>query len=209
MRMHPRRSLEWRQATTTISFWPPMAPSGHGIGTEKDNWEIARPRTGPRRCRSRGSPTTLYAWSEQGLYKSTDGAAAWSALPLPVTDVFPRWSSTPGKQARSMSQPTPRGVVKSVDGGASWSRVNFGQPPGPDGHYPNITLAIDAKNSGTLYAISFRDGVFRSTDRAPACWPTMVSRVSSRSAKPEHNIRCYARPRDIQKHRCGEQAGMR
>jgi hypothetical protein len=55
------------------------------------------------------------------------------------------------------------GVYKSSDGGTSWLPVNDGLPTEPYGRPYVFALTIDPKNSGTLYAGTYR-GVFKSTN---------------------------------------------
>ena len=100
-------------------------------------------------------PSTLYAGTDHGVFKSTDGGAAWSAVNtgLPST----------GVDALAIDPATPStlyaggggGVFKSTDGGAAWSAINTGLTTPWVG-----ALAIDPVTPSTLYAGTWGGGVF-------------------------------------------------
>ena len=89
------------------------------------------------------TPTTLYAGTPGGVFKSTDGGASWSASGLikpSVLAIDPLTSTT--LYAGS------GGVFQSTDGGASWSASGRLAPwPGAV-----AALAIDPLTPTTLYA---------------------------------------------------------
>ena len=107
------------------------------------------------------TPTTLYAGTYGGgVFKSTNGGAAWNAVTagLMNTDV----------RALAINPATPTtlyagtygdGVFKSTNGGAAWIPVNTG--------LTNTwvwALAIDPVTPTTLYAGTDAGGVFKSTN---------------------------------------------
>ncbi len=106
-----------------------------------------------------GSPATLYAGTEAGIFKSRDGGDNWAAANAGLSSpqvtslvIDPRHSSTiyAGTQGG--------GVYKSSDGGGSWAPANSGLS-NLDLH----VLRIDPTNSSTLYA-GTGSGVFKSTN---------------------------------------------
>src|SRR5215813_11567498 len=93
------------------------------------------------------TPTTIYAGTNSGVFKSTDSGANWSATALTqgVSDVWidPKTPTTVYAAYNS-------NVFKSVDGGVSW------QPPAVIGGVLGIRasiLAIDPTTPTTLYAM--------------------------------------------------------
>lgn len=87
------------------------------------------------------TPTTLYAGTPSGVYKSTDGGASWSAassgltdlaLPNPDVGVLAIDPATPA----TLYAGTGVGVFKSTDGAGSWS------PTGLIRHSPLSSLSL-------------------------------------------------------------------
>jgi photosystem II stability/assembly factor-like uncharacterized protein len=105
-------------------------------------------------------PTTLYAGTNNGVYKSTDGGGNWlpvntnlpDMLTISVLAIDPLTSTTlyAGSELR--------GVYKSTDGGGNWTPVNVGLPS--EIH----ALAIDPAMPATLYAGTAGGGIFKSID---------------------------------------------
>jgi photosystem II stability/assembly factor-like uncharacterized protein len=93
------------------------------------------------------------------VYKSTDGGASWRAAGGEMQDYL-TWLPLPGSLAIDPQNPATlyavmhHGVYKSTDGGASWSAATAGLPLGLDA-VP--MLAVDPKNSGTVYAACLGD----------------------------------------------------
>jgi photosystem II stability/assembly factor-like uncharacterized protein len=93
------------------------------------------------------SPETLYAATDAGVLKSTDGGATWASAGLTTTHVWgiavdPQLPST----LYAWSYDT-AGLYKSIDGGASWQAV-----PSLESTYV-VAFAIDPSASNTLYDI--------------------------------------------------------
>jgi photosystem II stability/assembly factor-like uncharacterized protein len=111
------------------------------------------------------SPTTLYLadyWD--GVFKSLDGGATWSAANAGLWYGDTRYASLAidsQAPATLYSGTLWRGVFSSADGGGSWSptgSVGLHNPPG-------ITyVAINPQPPTTLYAAGHLTGVFKSTD---------------------------------------------
>jgi hypothetical protein len=111
------------------------------------------------------TPATLYAGTDDGLYKSTDSGGNWSKVGTGLTDpaiyalaIDPVNPTT--LYAGTGNQLTNKkivGVFKSTDGGANWSASNAGLPDAT-----MRVIAVDPLTPGTLYAGGA--GVFKSTD---------------------------------------------
>ncbi len=102
------------------------------------------------------------------LFKSTDGAESWHAVPLPEGVNGPNglsvdsrsparlylaaWARTPGVHGEG------GGIYVSNDAGQSWHNVLV-----RDQHVYDVT--IDPKQPDTLYAAGFESSAWRSTDR--------------------------------------------
>src|SRR3954451_22060487 len=67
-------------------------------------------------------PRTLYLGSEQGLFRSTDGADSWEEVVLPVGGLQ-IWSIllSPGAPEILLVGACPARLFRSADGGRSWS----------------------------------------------------------------------------------------
>ena len=110
------------------------------------------------------TPTTLYAGTLGGVFKTTDGGASWQPgehgageplRPCPRPRPHdPDHRSTPGRLG---------GVFKTTDGGASWSPVNTGlaslnvHRPRPRPHDPDHPLRGDADSGAELAGSSSLD----------------------------------------------------
>ncbi|MDW8214278.1 MAG: hypothetical protein RMJ55_12030, partial [Roseiflexaceae bacterium] len=108
------------------------------------------------------TPTTLYAGTDDDVYKSDDGGVTWRTI-------------TPGPRVISLvvDPTTPTilyagglwwGVRKSEDGGATWRAINNGL-----GERPTVyALALDPANSRIVYA-GTDNGVYQS-ENGGATW---------------------------------------
>jgi photosystem II stability/assembly factor-like uncharacterized protein len=113
------------------------------------------------------APSTLYVLQLVGppLYKSTDGAETWSVVnPGPVWLLAIDPATTPSTLYGTHPGLGPvfsYGFSKSTDGGATWTELGLNQPVG--------ALAIDPRNSNTLYAATYPPAgsppvIYKSTD---------------------------------------------
>lgn len=116
------------------------------------------------------NPSTLYAGTYDGVFKSTDGGASWNPanIGLPPTDPEGYYASVDGLAIDPQNPstlyavanpPNAQGEVlfKSIDGGANWRQAGSGLPAS------DFTLSIDPQNTRTLYAGTGK-GVFKSTN---------------------------------------------
>jgi photosystem II stability/assembly factor-like uncharacterized protein len=160
------------------------------------------------------NPNTLYYAALNGngfppLSKSTDGGATWGYVPpwryptAPPFDDIAAIAINPlapnNLYAAGWRFPDPSGVFKSIDGGVTWSRTGLTDT--------NVTvLAIDPRNSSTLYAGTQRDwygptvfqGLLKSTDNG-ATWfainhglSDVTNRVSALLVDPKGPSTLYA-----------------
>jgi CARDB len=114
------------------------------------------------------APTTLYAGTRGGVFKSTDGGASWAPMNVGLSHL--------GIAALAINPTTPTtlyagtlngGVFMSSDGAANWAPMNTGLSD-----LIIYTLAIDSTTPSILYAGTSRSGVFKSTDGG-ASWAPM------------------------------------
>jgi hypothetical protein len=109
-----------------------------------------------------GQPDTVYAGTDQGVFKTTDGGTTWSQAgietsmwqvrSLAIADGFPAGPA-------SVYAATDNGVYRSRDGGESWTQLQL------SGSVNAVAVAPGAP--ATIYAgVSFGSpsGVFKSTD---------------------------------------------
>jgi photosystem II stability/assembly factor-like uncharacterized protein len=114
---------------------------------------------------------TVYARSDSGLFKSTDGGASWNSVGPDVA--FSIWYLAINPQNPSILYAATwgGGIFQSTDGAKNWTAVNSGLPTGNDGHTFVGLMAIDPGNPSTLFSIVSwnADGgghtaLFKSTD---------------------------------------------
>ena len=105
------------------------------------------------------TPTILYAGTEAGVFKSTDGGANWSDASSGLTSSHEGLEPFgPYITQLSIDPETPTtiyavgddGVFKSMDGGEEWVNIGF---------TGTLSLTIDTTNPTTLYAGTI-NGVF-------------------------------------------------
>src|SRR5258708_25417802 len=102
------------------------------------------------------APTTLYAGTFSGLFKSTNGGANWTAansgLPPGQPDIGalvidPSNSAILYESIHFLNGPAPSGLFKSTDGAGSWTAMDG------DLSYTSVfALVIDPTTPTTLYA---------------------------------------------------------
>lgn len=118
-------------------------------------------------------PSTLYAGTAEGVFKSVDGGASWQAASagLPAERVQTIAIDPTAPSTLYAGTLTPNGVdsvgiFKSTDGGANWTAINEGLIDPLTGISPLDvwSLAIDPKNPGTILAGSRFSEIFKSVD---------------------------------------------
>lgn len=109
------------------------------------------------------TPSTLYAGTNSGLYKSTDGGGNWI---LKIDDIL--WkdifdiSIDPTIPSTLYAASPGEGVFRSTDRGETWDRIG--------GYFKGdgaLEIEIDTQNPATLYAGTY-SGVFKSTNDGQA-----------------------------------------
>jgi len=104
------------------------------------------------------TPTTLYAGTLQGLFKSTDAGGSWSFID-PMVPLNGGSQAVGQISALAIDPTTPTtlyaasssaGLFKSTDGGASWTATNNGLPGTVS---QVVALAINPVTPTTLYAV--------------------------------------------------------
>jgi len=110
---------------------------------------------------SASDPSTLFAASWLGVYRSTDRGNHWSL----VGD----WTGVGYPKALAIDPAVPStvyvganysGMFKTLDGGASWMAINSGLPANPQ---INVVV-IDPSSRSSLYAAVHGVGIYRTTD---------------------------------------------
>jgi hypothetical protein len=110
------------------------------------------------------APTTLYAGTDTGVFKSADAAGTWTAIGTAAPELYgvqalavdPHTSGTlyAGTAPRACAEFRCGGVFKSTDAANTWSTVNTGLTnPGVQ------ALAIDPLTPGRLYTGTLGTGV--------------------------------------------------
>lgn len=104
------------------------------------------------------TPSTLYAVSGLGIFKSTDSAAHWSlSLGLPLNNAS--WGAIDPLHPSTVYLATQgSGMWKSTDGGTTWATINVGLS---DSIY---RVVVDPVNEGVVYVTTLNNGIYKSTD---------------------------------------------
>src|SRR6266496_3560402 len=102
-----------------------------------------------------------------GLVRSTDGGESWSTYGN-VNDSFYTLVTDPSSATTLYAgNINGSGIFKSTDSGAHWTTINKGLPTdqGATGVLPLILgFAVDPAHPATLYAGTYGNGLYRSTD---------------------------------------------
>lgn len=169
----------WRQLVTSTS----MPGADVVIENQAGLYEL---RVAPN------TPATLYMNFKGGIYQSTDTGHTWTktAFTPVVVDANDAWRMWGEKMAvdpldaNHVLVGTPLdGLFRTTDGGANWSSIaSFPQADETDTDIsPGITgIVFDAGSTavggrtGTVYASSYGNGIYRSTD-AGATWSLLAS----------------------------------
>jgi photosystem II stability/assembly factor-like uncharacterized protein len=116
----------------------------------------------------RQTPSTVYAGTASGLFKSVDGASHW--VPAGFQDVAHRSVNAiavDSTMPQVVYAATSAGLYRSLDGAQSWSAIGFGT-------FVSNDVAVDPGSPGVVYfsgtdAAGGGSGVYRSVD-AGATW---------------------------------------
>jgi uncharacterized protein (TIGR03437 family) len=131
---------------------------------------------------------TMYAGTNGGVFKSTNGGQSWTGVNSGLPDLGVRVLAIDPIHSGTVYALTNSGIFKSADGGASWTATSVPTATDPSGRtfYPGIiTLAIDPLNPSTLYA-GTGAGVFKSANGG-ASWTAIndgLPRIGPPPANP-------------------------
>ncbi len=103
----------------------------------------------------RGTPSILYAGTHDGLYRSANGGATWTACNRGLRSWNVLAVAADPAASATMYAATAAAIYKSVDGGQSWTELQ------KDLYV--MTLAIDPRAPSTVYAATHM-GVLKSVD---------------------------------------------
>jgi photosystem II stability/assembly factor-like uncharacterized protein len=118
------------------------------------------------------SPETVFAGTDRGLFKSTDGGGSWRPLTNGLGAKSLVSLAIAPADPQTVYAGTGLGVFKTTNGGASWRAVNEGlfdkesayeRERRLDEGYVQ-TLVVDARDAETVYADTARRGLFKSTN---------------------------------------------
>jgi photosystem II stability/assembly factor-like uncharacterized protein len=133
------------------------------------------------------NPSELYAGSQLGLFKTTDGGDSWSDMGVPVDDRSIYSISLHPTDANTIYVGMDHTVIfKTTDGGASWSRLATVQPASAiPGCFPVrvLRMVIDPSNPEEVYAALEVGGFIRSLDGG-ASWEDMSQSFVDLSKQP-------------------------
>jgi photosystem II stability/assembly factor-like uncharacterized protein len=121
------------QANASANQWVRFGPDSAGIGSL-----VFDPL----------APTTLYAGSWDGIYKSTDAGGSWQLVNADLNQGLMGLVIDPLKSDTLYAGIWNGGVFKSTDSGANWNATNTGL----DNLYVSL-LAIDPLDPATLYVV--------------------------------------------------------
>ena len=150
----------------TAMFQPPPQPTRMG----NDTWTAIGPWVNITDIVFNPKlPSTIYAGTDSGIFKSTDGGVSWNA----VNSGFPeQWDrhvldlEIDPVTSTTISAGTWIGIFKSTDGGNFWSPVNNGIT------YTHIFgLEIDPATPSTLYAVTITGQIFKSLNSGESWAP--------------------------------------
>src|SRR5215510_8409594 len=103
------------------------------------------------------NPTTVYAGTVNGLFKSMDGGESWSVVKTRLPNRAIAFLATDPQNPTTVYVGNGDGAFKSTDGGNTWS--DFGPTASPVRR-----LAFDGQNSAIIYALTASGDIFKSTD---------------------------------------------
>ena len=108
------------------------------------------------------TPGTLYAATDIGVMRSTDGGVSF--FPAGFANMSVRLLAVDPGQSNVLYAATSSGLYKSLDSGATWSPINQGLDEIIVAHPPVNALLVDADRPDVLYLATSGYGVFKSCD---------------------------------------------
>jgi photosystem II stability/assembly factor-like uncharacterized protein len=164
-----------------------------------DNYGLTAPTSGPitKVVVDPAHPSTVYAGTGAGVFKSANGGRTWSAVNNGLNDLqviaLVIDPSTPSTLYVATNHPfitNNDSVYKSTDGGASWNLRQNGIVS-PD----ILSLAIDPVTPATLYLGTLSGPVYKTTDGAdnwaPVGNPTSPKPATALTIDPSNHLTIY------------------
>jgi photosystem II stability/assembly factor-like uncharacterized protein len=120
-------------------------------------------------------PSTLYAGTAQGAFKSTDSGAHWSLRPQTLSHdpAVQTLTVDPHNSSTVFLAPASGQLLKSTNGGASWFYSTIGL-----GSLAVRSVAVDPASSTVVYAAT-AFGVYKSTDAGHTWTGPRLAKVTS------------------------------
>jgi hypothetical protein len=125
------------------------------------------------------SPSTMYAGTSRGVYKSEDGGETWNKSSAGLTASAVAGLVVDPTNASTLYASTAEGISKSTDGGQTWSLILDGGSPGS--LLQGASLVAAPSSPGTLYAWTSA-GLFRSDDGGGAWRQAAAEGLAAESA---------------------------
>lgn len=123
-------------------------------------------------------PNTLFAATENGLFKSTDGSVTWSEVSIqPSSGKVWAVAIDPGNAQHILAGVDALGIFASADGGLSWQESYVGLEANNSLH----SIVFDPTDNQTVYVSDNLSGVYRSTDGG-GTWQKINNGLSMRAA---------------------------
>jgi photosystem II stability/assembly factor-like uncharacterized protein len=134
---------------------------------------------------------TILAASSIGLLRSTDGGTSWFQFGNAGVPFLPLVADPSASGTLYAGNSGGSGIYKSTDSGSHWTAINKGLPTNQASGFtflPLVTsLAVDPSRPGTVYAATYGNGLFQSTDgganwspvgtaiRSPYLWSVLLA----------------------------------
>jgi photosystem II stability/assembly factor-like uncharacterized protein len=113
------------------------------------------------------APTTIYATTSNGFYRSTDGGTSWTKITTAGVTSFSFTNAMAVDPSNSSVVYIGQfGLFKTIDSGSNWTAVNAP----PLGGSSIFSIVFDPSTSSTMY-VGAANGVFKSTDSGSSWIP--------------------------------------
>lgn len=136
-------------------------------------------------------PTVLYAGTlSAGLFRSMNGGGAWTAVNKGFRAQDIKDIAFDAKTAGVLYVGTGTGLFKGTGGGPPWRSLNAAPYPAAAGCE---SVAVDARNPAVIYAGSYYQGMFKTTDGGQT-WTklSLTARITSVVLDPADPDRIFA-----------------